>query len=115
MGAPNSIAGSTTTVVNVRLHQFDAYIGRRSSCPSGFRGEGADGAYGNPFPVQKYGRDALRLFRDYFSERVDDDFEFRRRVLLLKGKRLGCFCVDQGGAGDCHGRVIVEFLETRQQ
>ena len=75
-----------TVVVNIDQEQFDVYIGRA--------GRGEDGYFGNPFRVGNgiSREDAVQKFQKYFTERIEKDSEFRRRVLALKGKRLGCFC-----------------------
>lgn len=91
---------SATTVVNLRSEPFDVYIGRA--------GKGQDGYFGNPYDVRKYGADALPKFIGYFLGRVEADAEFRRRVVALHGKRLGCFCKPR----DCHGDVIAEWVNA---
>lgn len=91
-----------TTVVNIkRGEEFDVYIGRA--------GHGLDGTFGNPIRLQEGESrgSTIQLFKAYFLERIEKDTEFRRRVLELKGKRLGCFCVPK----PCHGQVLVEWLE----
>lgn len=90
-----------TTVVNIRKDAYDVYCGRA--------GKGQDGYFGNPFHLKNSGtRDAaIAKFKEYFYERVERDPEFKRRVLELKGKRLGCFCAPQ----TCHCDVYVEYLE----
>lgn len=94
------MSSTRTQVVNLRREPFDVYIGRR--------GRGHDGYFGNPFRAPPLTRaEAIRRFRTYFYERLDFDPEFRRRVLTLKGKRLGCFCAPM----PCHGDVIAEWLE----
>ena len=82
-------------VVNKYVDKYDVYIGRGS-------------IFGNPFPVAKYGREeCLRLYKLYFDKRIKEDLEFKKAVLSLKGKVLGCFCKPK----DCHGDIIVEYLE----
>tara|TARA_R100000458_G_scaffold44181_1_gene42214 strand:- start:170 stop:451 length:282 start_codon:yes stop_codon:yes gene_type:complete len=90
-----------TEVVNLRNSTFDVYIGRA--------GRGEDGYFGNPFPISKGGRDeCIARYREWFEFRIENDEEFKARVLELKGKRLGCFCKPQA----CHGDVIAEWLEN---
>ena len=98
---------SQTTVVNLKRSQYDVYIGRR--------GRGLDGYFGNPFRIKRYGDGAhlheiMEAYRRYFSNRIEADAEFRRRVLELSGKRLGCFCKP----GPCHGDVIAEWLNAQE-
>jgi hypothetical protein len=89
-----------TVVVNINKEQFDIYIGRA--------GRGEDGYFGNPFRTGSgiSREDAVQKFQKYFTERIQKDSEFKRRVLALKGKRLGCFCKPKG----CHGDVIADWL-----
>lgn len=103
-----------TTVVNLRLAPYDIYIGRA--------GKGQSGYFGNPFPIINARRDdpahlsdVLDRFTRYFIDRVDKDPEFRARVLALRGKRLGCFCVDRDGNGSCHGKIIARWIDDQPE
>lgn len=88
MGTPGDIRGgrgaevnrlSQTRVVNVRQERCDVYIGRGSP-------------FGNPYPTWEEDdpADALRKFEYDFLARISGDLVFRRLVLALKGKALGC-------------------------
>jgi hypothetical protein len=93
-----------TVVVNIKKEPFDVYIGRA--------GRGEDGYFGNPFRIG-HGislEDAVKRFQKYFAERIQKDSEFKRRILALKGKRLGCFCKPNA----CHGDVIAEWLNKME-
>ena len=94
-----------TAAVNIYKEQFDVYIGRA--------GRGQDGYFGNPFRMGNgtSREDAVQKFQKYFAERIEKDSEFRRRVLALKGKRLGCFCKPKA----CHGDVIADWLNKMEQ
>ncbi|WP_051080013.1 A1S_2505 family phage non-structural protein [Thioalkalivibrio thiocyanodenitrificans] len=83
---------SSTRVVNVRDEKADVYIGRGS-------------AYGNPFLVQRYGRDGcIAQFRAWIREQP----ELLRHVReTLPGKSLGCHCAPQA----CHGDVLKEIAD----
>jgi len=103
---------SNTTVVNLRTEPYDVYIGRA--------GHGQDGYFGNPHPigycqickcVHQRG-EAIAPFKKDFLIRIENDPEFRRRVLEMRGKRLGCFCKRPDREVACHGDVIVEFLNS---
>lgn len=86
-----------TTVVNLYKEQYDVYIGRA--------GKGQDGYFGNPYTG--HNKDELiARFEEYFYKRIKTDPEFRKEVLKLKNKRLGCFCAPK----PCHGDVIAEYL-----
>jgi transcriptional regulator with XRE-family HTH domain len=93
-----------TVVVNLRKESFDVYIGRK--------GKGYSGYYGNPFRVGSMPiEQVLVRYREYFIKRIASDPEFKSRVLKLRGRRLGCFCVPN----PCHGQIIVEWLNSQPQ
>lgn len=76
------------------------YIGRP--------GKGLDGYFGNPVRLKKGEPrgSTIEKYRAYFYARIEDDEDFRQRVLALKDKVLVCFCKPN----PCHGDVIVEYL-----
>lgn len=84
----------TTRVVHVNKHEYDVYIGRPSP-------------FGNPFVLGKDGTrpEVLVKYRHWLAERLQDDL-FRAKVLALRGKRLGCYCVPSL----CHGHVLAEYI-----
>ena len=100
----------TTTVVNLRAHAYDVYIGRA--------GHGHDGYFGNPYArgerCSRCGEwhlsaaSTLPCFEAYFLERIGADPEYRARVRGLRGQVLGCFCVP---GAPCHGRVMATWLD----
>lgn len=88
-----------TVVVNMRTTtNYDVAIDRTSS-------------FGNPFHLGKDGdrQVVLQKYREYFYKRCEADPEFRRRVMQLRGKRLGCWCAPM----PCHGMIIVEYIESQ--
>ena len=90
-----------TKVVNIRISDYDVYIGRA--------GHGEDGYFGNPFRL-RYNEPrgiTIEKYRKYFYNRLKTDPEFKRRIESLKGLTLGCFCKPYA----CHGDVIAEYLE----
>jgi len=100
----------TTTVTIVNKSSYDVYIGRPS-------------IFGNPFYIgpPRADGDGTReevVFKHlvYFHRRLISDPEFKRRVLSLKGKKLGCYCHDWNGIGEnplyCHGDTITAYLNT---
>lgn len=93
-----------TTVVNIKSGEsYDVYIGRA--------GHGEDGYFGNPFRLTTDASRAsvLEQYRIWFLQRVATDREFRRRVLELRGKTLGCFCKPRA----CHGDVIAAWVDAQ--
>ena len=100
-----------TRVVNLRKERADVYIGRPP------RGHGipdppARGCFGNPFPMENEAdrEQVLRRYALYFLERVETDEAFRKAVLALRGKSLGCFCKPK----PCHGDIIAEWLDRHE-
>ena len=88
-----------TKIINIHHKEnYDVYIGRGS-------------LFGNPFKIGKDGdRDSVvELYRQYFYGKISRDAEFKRNVLALKGKTLGCYCKPQR----CHGDIIAEYLEVK--
>lgn len=105
-----------TRVVNVRQEGYQVYIGRA--------GHGQEGTFGNPYRVgfvcdrcrkpHMSGGDTLPCFKKYFEERLQDP-EFKRQVLSLRGKVLGCFCRPNDGFRGrvlCHGQIIAALLDN---
>ncbi|RPJ00478.1 MAG: DUF4326 domain-containing protein, partial [Deltaproteobacteria bacterium] len=74
---------------------------------------GEDGYFVNPFRMgNRISReDAAQRFQRYFIDRIEKDTEFKRRILALKGRRLGCFCKPKV----CHGDVIADWLNKMEQ
>jgi hypothetical protein len=88
-----------TIVVNMRTtSDYDVAIDRSSP-------------FGNPYHLGKDGdrQVVLQKYREYFYKRCEADPEFKRRVLTLRGKKLGCHCAPM----PCHGMIIAEYVETQ--
>jgi hypothetical protein len=63
---------------------------------------------GNPYTVKKYNRQtAIEKYQEVFHDRIESDPAFRAAVDSLQGQTLGCWCRPR----DCHGDVIVDYLE----
>lgn len=89
-----------TTVINLyKTRDYDVYIGRA--------GKGQDGYFGNPYKAGTRAEN-IKMFKAYFLAKLKTDPMFRKRVLELKGKTLGCFCKPQA----CHGDVIAKYLNN---
>ncbi|HEC65134.1 MAG TPA: DUF4326 domain-containing protein [bacterium] len=83
----------TTSVKNLKFADYEIYIGRPS-------------IFGNPY--RSGSRDEnCDHYEEYFQSRIQNDSGFKRQVLTLKDKRLGCFCKPER----CHGDTIVAYLE----
>jgi len=90
-----------TKVANLRhTDDYDQRIDRRTK-------------FGNPFPIDDYdenGRErCIKDCREYIYNKLDSDPEFREAVESLDGKTLACWCKPK----DCHGDVIVDYLEIK--
>ena len=87
----------TTTIVN-KHHKlpYDVYIGRGSP-------------FGNPYVIGVDGtrEEVISKYIEYFNARVEQEEDFKKSVLALKGKRLAYFCHPKA----CHGDVIIKYLE----
>ena len=84
-----------TKVVNKYASAYDVYIGRGS-------------IWGNPFPVDKHGRDeCIAMYEVYIRERLSKEPRLIQELLNLKGKTLGCFCKPKR----CHGDILVQLIQ----
>jgi len=99
-----------TTVTTVNKGSYDVYCGRGS-------------IFGNPFYIGtlREGGDGIRaevVFKHlvYFHKRLISDPQFKRRVLALRGKKLGCYCHDWDGIGPnplyCHCDTVADYLNS---
>ncbi len=86
-----------TMVVNIKTYPKKDYV---------FIGRGSP--FGNPYVIGKDGdRDeVIKKYERDFYKKIKNE-RFKRLVLSLKGKKLGCFCKPE----KCHGDIIVQYLE----
>jgi len=89
--------GSKTIVINIKNYPKKDYI---------YIGRGSP--FGNPYVIGKDGdRDeVIKKYERDFHKKIKNE-RFKRAVLSLKGKKLGCFCKPE----KCHGDIIVQYLE----
>lgn len=102
-----------TKVVHIRSIQ----PGTTNSVYIGRAGKGQEGYFGNPFAVRKVcdwcglyhatPGATLRCFREYATDRVEKDAEYRKKVGELYGKILICFCAPN----PCHGDILRELAK----
>lgn len=99
-----------TKVINLRKEKCDVKICRLpdNTIPAAPN----PGCFGNPFFLKnpdddKERAEVIRKYRNYFVEKLLKEPEFKKAVLALKGKRLGCFCAPK----PCHGDVIKLYLD----
>lgn len=95
---------SPTRVVNLHSDGCEVYIGRAGKKQSGY--------FGNPKSITdafENREDKIKAFKQYFYHRLALEPEFKKRILELQGKTLGCFCKPK----NCHGDIIVEYLNKQ--
>jgi hypothetical protein len=87
---------STTTIVNIRHTKADVYCGRGSD-------------FGNPYKIGEDGTrdDVCDKFIPYFEKKLRDP-KFRDKVLTLRGKKIGCWCLPLR----CHLETIKKYLDN---
>lgn len=83
-------------------NEFDMYMGRK--------GHGYTGYFGNPFK-EGTKEENIANFREYFYDKLETDPVYKKKILNLKGLRLGCFCALHVG---CHVDVILEYLAKNE-
>lgn len=83
-------------MVNIKNEKCDVYCGRPT-------------IFSNPFIIGRDGTrdDVCDKYIEYFNYKIQTP-EFRKAVLSLKGKRLGCWCIPLR----CHVQTILEFIEN---
>lgn len=94
----------TTRVVNVRSDAYDVYIGRAMP---GFPAS----AFANPNRVGKDGsrKQVIEKYRPHLRQLLESRPELVAELEAMRGKRIGCWCKPS----ECHGDVLVEWLEGR--
>jgi hypothetical protein len=86
-------------VVHCKHGEPHAYVGRPT-------------LLGNPYGISRHARfhtqsreESINCFRVYAVERMANDPEFRKAILMCHGQVLGCWCHPK----DCHAWVILEL------
>lgn len=94
-----------TIVVNVKNEEYDVYIGRANKY---LKEKGSFLA--NPFKItrQTTREQSIEKYHKWFYKQICSDPFFKKAVLTLKGRRLGCWCKPLA----CHGDVIVDYIEN---
>jgi hypothetical protein len=84
-------------VVNLHKETYDVYIGRGS-------------IWGNPYEIGKDGsrKQVIAMYEERMNNLLlgDERRLWKRRILNLRGKRLGCYCKPDA----CHGDVLLKIL-----
>jgi hypothetical protein len=98
--------------------ETNVYIGRAGVVfVDGFRFPPKNSEWANPFKIGKHGnRDAvLRLYREHIESKLIADESFQEKLITLKGKCLGCWCVDTPISNVdekivCHGQILLQLI-----
>lgn len=99
-----------TTVVNIRKikgvrPKFDIYIGREEP-----RAKLKASIWANPYTIKEYGiKESLRLYELH----ARNSPELMRRLFMLRGKILGCWCVNSEETDEikCHGQILIRLIK----
>lgn len=85
------------------------YNKRTDKIPSDAIYIGRPSPYGNPFTVEKYGREnAIKYFESYAKERLEREPNW---LEPLRGKNLVCWCSPL----PCHGTILIGLIKMIQQ
>ena len=62
----------------------------------------------NPFKIGKDGTrdEVIQKYKIYITKKIKKSIEFKNQLILLKGKKLGCWCHPE----PCHGDILLELL-----
>jgi hypothetical protein len=95
------------TVINIKKTKDKdfVYIGRKNIKYGFFY----NSKWSNPFVIGINGnrQECLKQYADLLLRRVMVDDNFKKELMSLDNKVLGCWCKPD----DCHGDVIVELIE----
>lgn len=100
-----------TELVNIFASSYDIYVDSpaNGSDPSAID-PGEYGFLGNPH-INGSDFENQKAFEDYFLDRVKTDPYFRRAVVSMYGKRLGCI----GDPEKSHARIVLTWLGTKSE
>ncbi len=105
---------SKTRVVNVKHDKFDEYIGRAVRArKGGFYGY-SQSLWANPFKIGPDGtrQKCLDRYEDWIRITLSvRDPNFKKSLLALDGKVLGCWCKPKA----CHGDILVKLIEELKE
>lgn len=64
----------------------------------------------NPYKIGKDGdrNNVIKLYKKYIIEKIESSNEFKKKIISLKGKILGCWCHPE----PCHGDILLEIVNT---
>ena len=89
----------------------NAYIGRKGVVfIDNIRYPPDNSIFHNPFKIGRDGdrNEVLKKYKEYILEKMEKESHFKNKMLMLKGKTLGCWC----HPFPCHGDILLEILDT---
>jgi hypothetical protein len=93
-------------IVNIKVESnYDVYCGRANR-----HYNLEQSIFHNPFPIEldRNRTQAIQEFKKYFYDRIENDIEFKKQVLSIRGKTCGCWCKPL----ECHVDIIKEYLDN---
>jgi hypothetical protein len=65
--------------------------------------------FANPYKVGKDGtrEEVIIKYKEYITNKLENDESLVNELILLKGKNLGCWCCPEA----CHGNVLLELID----
>ena len=95
-----------TRVINIKKQP--TYQGVKQTANYEYIGRGS--YWGNPYSMHEAGDDRDEVIRKYKYDFDNDKFPNKKKadVLMLTGKKLGCFCKP----AVCHGDVLADYLNS---
>lgn len=91
------------------IHMRDSKFGRVGGGDEVYIGR--PGVWGNPFAVEKYGREGcIEKYEAWMEKRLDEELragksDLRKAIAALEGKTLVCWCAPRR----CHGEVLAHL------
>lgn len=63
----------------------------------------------NPYKLNIDGtrEEVIEKYRKYITKKIETEAIFKRELLKLKNKNLGCWCFPEF----CHGNILLELIE----
>jgi hypothetical protein len=65
--------------------------------------------FANPYKIGKDGtrEEVIVKYKEYIIKKLENDKSLINELLLLKGKKLGCWCYPE----ICHGNILLELID----
>ena len=69
--------------------------------------------WANPYKTKKYSlSECLKLYKIYIIKKIKDE-NLMDELLELRGKNLGCWCINTKSSSDpvCHGQILMQLID----